>query len=56
VAEMHSGIQQFLYANTNHNFPLVAGPIRSTRTDHPAEHGIEFSVVVATRADTAQDV
>ncbi len=47
VSEMDARLQQFLNANANHNFPLVESPSRLALTNHPAEHGIEFDVVVA---------
>jgi hypothetical protein len=48
VSEMNTGIQQFLNANTNHNIFLwlKARP----KTNHPAEHGIVYNVVVAAQA------
>ncbi len=49
MSKMNPGIQQFLYSNTNHNFPLVKDPRRENRLNHPAEHGIDFSVVLAAR-------
>ena len=45
VSKMDAGIQQFLNSNTNHKFPLVKSP--PLWANHPAEHGIDFSVVVA---------
>ena len=55
VPKMDARIQQFLNSNTNHKFPLVKSPPRPRRpANHPAEHGIDLDVVVATRADPAQ--
>ena len=48
VPEMDTGIQQFLNSDTNHRFPLVRSP--PLRANHPAEHGIDFSVIMAPRA------
>ena len=52
VSEVDAGIQQFLEADTDHNFPFVRSPGRMAETDHPAEHGIAFSVVMAVRPHT----
>ena len=52
MSKMHAGIQQFLNTNTNHKFPLVGSPPISA--NHPAEHGIDFSVVMAAGATSAQ--
>src|SRR5260221_3056810 len=51
VSEMNTGIQQFLYANTNHRLPLV----RSSPTWRtiPGSTGLFFSVVMAANAYTA---
>jgi hypothetical protein len=38
VPEMNTGIQQFLYTYTNHNFPFVISS--GFQRSHPAEHGI----------------
>jgi len=65
VSEMDAGIQQFFNTNTNHNFPLVRSPwllsfstsgaaFASAETDHPAEHGIDFSVVVAANSNRSR--
>ena len=45
VSEMDARFQQFFYADAYHNFPLVETPHALPK--HPAEHGIEFDVIVA---------
>jgi hypothetical protein len=56
VSEMDASIQQFLDANTDHSFPFVRSPGRKAETDHPAEHGIEFSVIMAAHPHTGADL
>jgi hypothetical protein len=46
MSEVYARLQQFFKTNAKHVFPLLS--IRS-RAEHPAEDGIEFSVVVAGR-------
>jgi hypothetical protein len=52
---MNTGIQQFLYADTNHEFPLLKSGIPIPNAGHPAENGIDFSAVVATCANRRQE-
>ena len=48
VSEMNTRFQQFFYANTDHKFPLVKNSRdNQRRANHPAEHGIDFDVVLA---------
>jgi hypothetical protein len=52
---MDARFQQFFNTDADHNFPLVKNSPRVAATNHPAEHGIEFDVVMARlRAATAR--
>jgi hypothetical protein len=45
---MNTRFQQFFYANTNHKLPLVNNSRdNQCRANHPAEHGIDYDVIVA---------
>jgi hypothetical protein len=56
MPEMDAGVQQFLNANADHNFPFVRSSRRPVAAaNHPAEHGINLSVVMAARLHTKAD-
>jgi hypothetical protein len=44
---MDTRFQQFLNANTQHNYSFGYEPGLPSKADHPAEHGIDFDVVMA---------
>jgi hypothetical protein len=52
MSEMNACVQQFLNANADHDFPFVRSSLRPEAANHPAEHGINLSVVMAARLHT----
>jgi hypothetical protein len=55
MSEMDACVQQFLNANADHDFPFVRSSRRPEAANHPAEHGINLSVVMAARPHTKAD-
>jgi hypothetical protein len=55
VPEVDTAFQQFLHANADHIF-LWLKVLRILPANHPAEHGIIFSVIMATRAHSSPGI